>query len=48
MFVIFANGVFLLKEVSRDAENPFIDNRQVFLVKYAANAFTGKTCYRDT
>ena len=24
------------------------DNRPVFLVKYAANAFTGKACYRDT
>ena len=25
-----------------------MDNRLVFPVKYAANAFTGKTCYRDT
>ena len=48
MFVIFATGVFLLKEVWRDIENQVIVNQLVFPVKYAANVFTGKTRYRGT
>ena len=43
IFAIFATGVFLLRVVWRDTDNPFIVNRPGFPVKYAANAFTGKT-----
>ena len=48
MFAIFVTGGFLPRVVLRDVENLFIVNRPVFLVKYAVNAFTEKTCYRDT
>ena len=43
MFAAFATRLSLHRVVWRGTERPFIVNRAVFPVKYAANVFTGKT-----